>query len=63
MRTKIIIFIGKFSSDSHLEFQNGHHKIWLFTISHSTGSQILDFPLYLFHEKSNPIRTPIIAQG
>ena len=29
------------------------------------GSQILDFPLYthLFYEKSNLIRTPIIAQG
>ena len=29
------------------------------------GSQILDFPLskHLFYEKSNPIKTPIIAQG
>ena len=30
------------------------------------GFQILDFPFiytHLFYEKSNPIRTPIIAQG
>ena len=29
------------------------------------GDQILDFPLYtyLFYEESNPIKTPIIAQG
>ena len=31
------------------------------------GSQILDFPIYmykqLFYEKINPIKTPAIAQG
>ena len=64
MRT-IIYALANLVQTAILNFKMATTKYGYSPYLTQRGSQILDFPSYkhLFYEKSNPIKTPIIAQG